>query len=92
MKVARELWFEGQLHLDPDKLVFIDESGASTKMARLSGRALRGERCRASVPHGHWKTTTTSFLLRVGAVSAGRPEHRAVYFVVGDKAIRASLA
>jgi transposase len=64
VKVARELWFEGQLHLDPDKLVFIDESGASTKMARLSGRALRGERCRASVPHGHWKTTTFTAGLR----------------------------
>jgi len=27
-------------------------------MARLRGRAPRGERCRAAVPHGHWKTTT----------------------------------
>ena len=27
-------------------------------MARLYGRAPRGERCRAPVPHGHWKTTT----------------------------------
>jgi transposase len=27
-------------------------------MARLRGRAPRGERCRAAIPHGHWKTTT----------------------------------
>lgn len=27
-------------------------------MARLYGRAPKGERCRAPVPHGHWKTTT----------------------------------
>ena len=27
-------------------------------MARLRGRALKGERCRAPIPHGHWKTTT----------------------------------
>ena len=27
-------------------------------MARLYGRAPRGERCRAPIPHGHWKTTT----------------------------------
>lgn len=27
-------------------------------MARMYGRALKGERCRAPVPHGHWKTTT----------------------------------
>ena len=33
-------------------------TGASTKMARLRGRSKRGQRCRAAVPHGHWKTTT----------------------------------
>ncbi|MGC5796055.1 transposase [Sphingomonas sp. NFX23] len=27
-------------------------------MARRYGRAPRGERLRAGVPHGHWKTTT----------------------------------
>ena len=58
MKAARQAWFEGQPDLDPGRLVFIDESGLSTKMARLRGWAPRGERCRASVPHGHWKTTT----------------------------------
>ena len=51
-------WFEGQLDLDPAKLVFIDETWASTNMARTHGRAPKGERLRASVPHGHWKTTT----------------------------------
>ena len=60
MKAAREAWFESQLDLDPDTLVFIDETGATTKMARLRGRAPRGERCRAAVPHGHWKTTTVT--------------------------------
>ena len=38
MKAAREAWFEGQLDLDPAKLIFIDETGASTKMARLPRR------------------------------------------------------
>jgi transposase len=51
-------WFEGQLDLDPDRLVFIDETWASTNMARTRGRAPRGERLRAAIPHGHWKTTT----------------------------------
>jgi hypothetical protein len=27
-------------------------------MARLRGWAPKGERCRASIPHGHWKTIT----------------------------------
>lgn len=54
----REAWFERQLELDPERLVFIDETWASTKMARTHGRCLRGQRLRMSVPHGHWKTTT----------------------------------
>ena len=46
------------MDLDPDRLVFIDETWASTNMARTRGRAPRGERLRAAIPHGHWKTTT----------------------------------
>jgi hypothetical protein len=58
VNAAREAWFEGQLDLDPARIVFIDETAANTKMARLYGRAPRGERCRAAAPHGHWKTAT----------------------------------
>src|SRR4051812_25526537 len=49
----RQAWFDAQPDLDPEDLVFIDETGASTKMARLRGRAPRGQRCRAPIPHGH---------------------------------------
>jgi transposase len=66
----RRAWFDGQLDLDPAKLVFIDETGLSTKMARLRGRAPRGERCRADVPHGHWKTTTFTGALRLSGMTA----------------------
>ncbi len=45
-----EQWFEGQIDLDPERLVFIDETSANTKLARLYGRSPRGERCRAAVP------------------------------------------
>lgn len=55
---ARQAWFVGQLDLDPHRLVFIDETWASTAMARRQGRALVGERLRMGVPYGHWKTTT----------------------------------
>lgn len=58
MKAARQAWSEGQTNLDPERLIFIDESGLSTKMARLRGWAPKGERCRAAIPHGHWKTIT----------------------------------
>lgn len=50
--------------------MFIDETSLSTKMAHLRGRALRGERCRAGVPHGHWKTTTFTGGLRLTGLSA----------------------
>jgi transposase len=50
--------------------VFIDETGASTKMARRYGRAPRGERCRAPLPHGHWKTTTFVGALRLEGMTA----------------------
>ncbi len=68
--IACRLWFEGQLDLNPDRLVFINEIGATTKAARLRGWALRGNRCRASEPHGHWKTTTFSLGLRRSGLMA----------------------
>ena len=66
----REAWFEGQLDLDPARLVFIDETGASTNMARLRGRAPRGQRLRAGIPKGHWKTTTFVAGLRLTGMVA----------------------
>lgn len=39
-------------------------------MARLYGRSKRGERCRASIPHGHWKTTTFVGALRRSGMTA----------------------
>ena len=51
-------WFEGQLDLDPERLVFIDETWTATNMTRSHGRCRRGERLRMGFPHGHRKTTT----------------------------------
>jgi hypothetical protein len=39
-------------------------------MARTRGRAAKGERLRASIPHGHWKTTTFVAGLRLGGMVA----------------------
>ncbi len=58
-----------QTHPAGERL-FVDETGASTKMARLRGRAQRGQRCRAAVPHGHWKTTTFTGALRLIGMTA----------------------
>jgi transposase len=70
VRAAREVWFEGQLDLDPDRLVFIDETAATTAMARRYGRAPRGERCRMAVPRSHWKTTTVTAGLRASGITA----------------------
>ena len=44
--------------LKAERLVFIDETGARTNMARLRGRSLNGQRLHAAIPWCHWKTTT----------------------------------
>jgi transposase len=66
----RETWFESQLDLDPQHLVFVDETWAATNMARLRGRAPKGHRLRAGIPHGHWKTTTFVAGLRLSGMVA----------------------
>lgn len=58
MQAEREAWREAQPELDVGTLVFLDETWLSTNMARRYGRCAKGERLRASVPYGHWKTTT----------------------------------
>jgi transposase len=67
---ARAAWKEEQPTLDPARLVFIDETGTSTAMARLRGRARRGRRVTGRVPWGHWKTLTFVAGLRQGAITA----------------------
>jgi transposase len=67
---ARREWKETQSALDVTKLVFLDETGASTNMTRTRGWSQKGERCVASVPHGHWKTTTFIAGLRVNGLTA----------------------
>jgi transposase len=56
--------------LDPARLVFLDETRASTRTARTLGRAPRGERLIATVPHGRWHITTFVGALRRGGFTA----------------------
>ncbi|MEJ2374679.1 MAG: IS630 family transposase [Pseudolabrys sp.] len=66
----RQDWLDSQYNLDPACLVFIDETWASTNMDRLRGRAPKGKRLRAGIPHGHWKTTTFVAGLRLAGMTA----------------------
>jgi transposase len=67
---ARAEWRAGQPDLNPEHLVFIDETWAKTNMARLYGRSPRGQRLVAPVPHGHWMTTTLVAALRHDEITA----------------------
>ena len=64
MARARRRWMREQGMFDPARLVFIDETSANTKMMRLYGRCIRGERLVGDVPQGHWKTITFVAALR----------------------------
>lgn len=67
---ARIAWRSDQPGIDAGRLVFIDETGTATNMARRYGRAPRGQRLNAKLPHGHWKTTTFVAGLRIGGITA----------------------
>jgi transposase len=54
----------------PERLVFIDETGTTTKMTRLRGRSRRGQRLRMKAPFGHWGTQTFIAALRHDGLSA----------------------
>jgi transposase len=66
----RAQWRVWQTGLDPQRLVFIDETWVKTNMTRPRGRAPEGERLVCHVPHGHWKTTTFLAALRVSGLTA----------------------
>jgi transposase len=59
-----------QKRIDPDRLVFLDETWAKTNMTRPRGRSRKGTRLIAKVPHGHWKTTTFLAALRTTGLTA----------------------
>jgi transposase len=65
------------------RLVFLDETGTTTKMTRLRGRAPKGQRLRAAAPFGHWKTETLiAGLRRDGLVAPfiiDRPMNRKIF-------------
>ena len=70
MKRRRERWKKYQGRIDPRRLVFIDETWIKTNMTRTHGRCRKGERLKAKLPHGHWKTMTFIGALRLEGVTA----------------------
>ena len=71
------------MRLEPHRLIFLDETGTPTKMTRLRGRSLKGQRLRSKAPFGHWKTQTFIAGLRCSALTApfviGAPMDRRIF-------------
>src|SRR5208283_3625485 len=73
VRQAREEWMatrQPRMRLEPHRLVFLDETGTTTKMTRLRGRCLKGQRLRSKAPFGHWKTQTFIAGLRCHGLTA----------------------
>jgi transposase len=66
----RAIWRGRTARIDPDRFVFLDETGAHTVMTRLIGRAPVGERLVCNVPQAHWQTTTLLGAIRRSGVVA----------------------
>ncbi len=66
----RVQWIKYQDRVEPERLVFIDETWTRTDMAALRGWAPRGRRLTARVPHGRWKTMTFLAALRHDRIEA----------------------
>ena len=69
----RRVWTgqrQARMREQPHRLVFLDETFVNTKMTRLRGRSRKGQRLRAAVPFGQWKTHTFIAGLRCHELSA----------------------
>ena len=66
----RAQWRARQASVDPNRLVFIDETWAKTNMAPLRGWGPRGQRLIGKAPHGRWRTLTFIAALRLGRIDA----------------------
>jgi hypothetical protein len=58
VNAAPQAWQEIIRQIDPELLVFLDESGASTQLTRNYARAPSGERVAEGTPRSHWHTLT----------------------------------
>jgi transposase len=69
---ARAVWptEAGIGGIAPDRMVFLDECGVLTNMARLRGRSPRGARAHGTVPCGHWRRLTVLGALGTGGMAA----------------------
>jgi hypothetical protein len=99
IKAAREEWTtvrQPHMRLEPHRLIFLDETGTTTKMTRLRGRSLKGQRLRAKAPFGHWLTETFVAGLRCDGLTApfvvNAPMNRRIFETYVEKELAPSAA
>ena len=69
MKARRAAWpatLADACDGDPARVIFLDESGATTNLVRTHGRSAAGSRCVAHAPAGHWTVMTAVAAIRLG--------------------------
>lgn len=83
---ARTEWREARqpiMSRERHRLVFIDETGTTTKMTRLRGRCAKDDTLHSKAPFGHWKTQTLVAGLRHDGLVApfviDAPMNRAIF-------------
>lgn len=69
VQAQRQAFQEKLAPVDPDHLVFVDETGANTGMTRTHGRAPQGQRVKAAAP-GSWQNVTLIAGMRTSGVVA----------------------
>jgi transposase len=74
------------------RLIFLDETSTNTKMARLRGRFLKGERLNSKAPFGHWCTQTLIAGLRCDGLVAPFVVNAPMNRVIFDTYIETQLA
>jgi transposase len=99
IKAAREEWTttrQPHMRLEPHRLIFLDETGTTTKMTRLRGRCLKGQRLRVKAPFGPWMTETFVAGLRCDRLTApfvvNAPMDRRIFEAYVEKELAPTLA
>jgi transposase len=92
---ARAAWRAELAGIAPERLVFVDETGIDTRMARAHARAAHGRRAPGRVPWGRWERLTVVGALAlegvVAAMSVAAATGTAVFLAFAEQVLVPAL-
>ena len=95
MAEARRAWRADLAGVDPGCLIFVDETGIDTRMARTHARAARGRRAPGKVPWGRWERLTVLGALAlegmVASMSVAAATGTAVFLAFAEQVLAPAL-